>query len=107
MFVDQNVKDALQKLKTGTFEQKRLFDSLEEARDKLEKNPFVGVRVQKALWPKIYVKRYGINNLRKMDLPEGWRIVYTIKGNEIEIVAIILEWFSHKQYEKRFGYKSG
>jgi len=50
----------------------------------------------------------GIDNLRKYDLPNGWRLIYTVKGNSVEMVAVILEWSaSHKKYEKRFGYKVG
>ncbi len=46
-----------------------------------------------------------MNNLWKYDLPDGWRIIYTITTpNKIEILAIILEWSDHKGYEKRFGY---
>ena len=44
--------------------------------------------------------------MRKCNLPDGWRLVYTLAGNEIEIISILLEWFSHKEYERRFGYKS-
>lgn len=36
----------------------------------------------------------------------GWRLIYTISGNKIEIVSIILEWMDHKSYERRFGYRS-
>jgi hypothetical protein len=63
------------------------------------------VRIPKVLWPSEYVKKYGVDNLRKYDLPDGWRLVYTLVGNKIEIISVISEWYSHKNYEKRFGYK--
>lgn len=107
MFADESVRDALEKLKTGTFEQRRLFDSVEEAMGTLEKDPFAGEKVPKQLWPRIYLQKYGINNLHKLNLPDGWRLTYTIRGDEVEIVAIILEWMTHKEYAKRFGYKVG
>ncbi len=53
-----------------------------------------------------YVRNYGITNLRKYNLPDAWRLLYTIVGNEIEIISVLLEWLSHKEYERRFGYKS-
>lgn len=28
-------------------------------------------------------------------------------GDEVEIASVILEWFSHKEYERRFNYKTG
>ena len=54
--------------------------------------------------PKEYKQRYGINNLWKYNLPNAWRLVYSITGNEVEIIAILLEWFDHKDYERRFKY---
>ncbi len=38
------------------------------------------------------------------DLPSAWRLIYTIESDEIKIVSIILEWFDHKDYEKKFNY---
>ena len=85
---------------------KRSYNALLNAIDEMKKNPEVGIPVPSALWPKIYIQKYGINNLRKYDLQPGWRLVYTIKSSEINIIAVLLEWFdSHKKYEKRFGYK--
>jgi len=59
---------------------------------------------QKRLIPKLYIERYRINNLCKYDLPKGWRLLYSIAREEVLIVAIILEWLSHPEYERRFGY---
>ena len=71
----------------------------------LKKNPLAGVIIPRKLWPREYIKKYEITNLRKYDLPEGWRMIYTLAGNEVEIISIILEWFDHGNYAKRFGYK--
>ena len=106
IFADESVRDALLALREGKFEEKRLLGWLEEARAALMADPFVGVRVERKLWPKIYFKKYEINNLWKYDLQDGWRLIYTVRGNEVEIMSVILEWLSHKQYERRFGYKA-
>ena len=58
----------------------------------------------RSLFQKIYIKKYGIDNLWKYDLPKAWRLLYSIVGDEIRIIAIVIEWLSHKDYEKRFGY---
>ena len=50
------------------------------------------------------MKKYEINNLWKYNLPNGWRLIYTVKASSVEIVSIILEWSDHKSYERRFGY---
>lgn len=73
--------------------------------DDIKQNAFCGIPIPKRLIPKIYVQKYKINNLWKYDLPDGWRIVYSITTpNKVEILAMILEWFSHPEYERRFHY---
>ncbi len=105
-FADKAVYDAYERLKDGNFEEKELHRMLTSTFRELEKNPLLGVKVPSAVWPAIYVKKYGIDNLRKCNLTSAWRLVYTLDGSDIEIVSVILEWFdSHKKYEKRFGYK--
>lgn len=105
-FANESLREAFDTLKSGRFEDKQMCEFLNRAFDDLKKDPFIGVKVQRNDWPRIYVQKHGIDNLRKYDLPNGWRVIYTLRGNDIEIVAVILEWFSsHKEYEKRFGYK--
>ena len=72
----------------------------------LRRDPFCGARIPKTLWPIEYVKRYRINNLWKYNLPNAWRLVYTVKGSEVEILAVFIEWMSHTEYERRFGYRA-
>lgn len=103
-FIDVKIQKAFIELKSGRFEERELTTFIERAITDLKENPLTGVAVPQKLWPVEYIRRYGINNLRKYDLPNGWRLVYTLRGNEIEIVSIILEWFSHKEYERRFKY---
>lgn len=93
-------------MKSGKFEDKQLANEIEGAINALKENPLRGVKIERRLWPKEYVKKYGIDNLRKYDLRNGWRLLYTLAGNQIEIVAILLEWMDHKAYERRFWYKS-
>ncbi|MBU0470096.1 MAG: hypothetical protein KKA62_04340 [Nanoarchaeota archaeon] len=71
----------------------------------LRENAFFGIQIPKRLIPKEYIKKYEINNLWKYDLPRGWRLLYTIApNNEVELISAILEWFDHKNYERRFKY---
>ena len=53
---------------------------------------------------KKYVLDYKIDNLWKYDLPNSWRLIYTIRLDEVEIISVVLEWFNHKEYDRRFGY---
>ncbi|MBU3906976.1 MAG: hypothetical protein KKA64_01865 [Nanoarchaeota archaeon] len=71
----------------------------------IQKNAFCGIQLPKRLIPKEYIQKYGITNLWKYDLPDGWRLVYSITTpNKIEIISIILEWFNHPEYERKFHY---
>ena len=103
-FGDGPVYKAFQNLKSGKFEEKELALFIQRAIDDLKANPFIGVPIPHKLWPVVYIRKFSINNLRKYNLPNGWRLIYTLKANEVEIVSIILEWFSHKEYERRFNY---
>lgn len=103
-FVNKSLEKEFEDLKTNKFVDKKLYDFIDRAISDLKKNPLVGIKIPKSLWPKEYVKKYDIRNLQKYDLPNGWRLIYTIKTDEIKILSIILEWFSHKNYEKRFKY---
>jgi len=107
VFVDEKLHKAYLDLEKGRSEEKELALFLKRAIDDLRENPACGNKIPRAVWPREYVQKYGIDNLWNYYLPDGWRLVYTLKGNELEIISIILEWFNHKEYEKRFGYKSG
>lgn len=104
VFADEKVKEAFDMLKKTTSE-KRLYDSIVRAFKDIEESPTAFIHIRQRLIPKEYVVKYGINNLWKYDLPNGWRLLYSLGKNEIEIIAIVLEWLDHKKYERRFGYR--
>ena len=103
-FADEKIKQALLALKQGKGAEPGLYEFLNRAFDDLKQNPFCGIKIPKRLWPKEYIKKYGINNLWKYDLPDAWRLIYTIRANQVTILTVVLEWFDHKEYERRFGY---
>lgn len=81
-----------------------LYKFLERATDDLKQNPFCGIQVPKRQIPKTYVSKYEIDNLCKYSLPDAWRLICSVAESEVEIIGILLEWFPHKEYEKRFRY---
>ena len=103
-FIEASLKKAFEELEKGKHEEKELAVSLRKAIDDLKENPLCGIRVPSTLWPKAYIQKYKIDNLRKYDLPNAWRMLYTLRGNEIEIISVIIEWLSHKEYERKFKY---
>ncbi|MDP7457973.1 MAG: hypothetical protein QGH47_04560 [Candidatus Woesearchaeota archaeon] len=103
-FISQKLKDEFESLHKGKFQDRQLYQFIDHALDDIKKNPTCGTKIVKKLWPKQYIQKYGITNLWKYDLPSAWRVMYTIETDEIRIMSIILEWFDHKAYEKRFKY---
>jgi Txe/YoeB family toxin of Txe-Axe toxin-antitoxin module len=103
-FAKIELKKAFLELKEGKFEEKNLYNFINRAIGDLKENPFSGVKIPKKLWPKKYIKEYKITNLWKYNLPNAWRLVYTLIGDEVKIVSMILEWGNHKDYERRFSY---
>ena len=79
----------------------QLLKSIKTKSDFIKSNPFYGDNIPKKLIP----KGYGVQNLWRVELNNFWRMLYTIKGNQIEIVCFILGIIDHKEYNKKFGYK--
>ena len=102
-FIDEGLKKSFLELREGKFEERKLFEFISRAIEDLRRNPFCGIRIQNKLIPKEY-KKYEIDNLWKYDLPNAWRLLYTIVGNNVKIVGVLLSWMNHKDYEKLFGY---
>ena len=102
-FISTTLKKAYESLRARKHENRQLQEFIRRAIECLTENAECGTKVPKKLWPKQY-KKYGITNLWKYDLPGSWRLVYTIEADEVCVISIILEWFDHKKYERRFGY---
>ena len=103
-FAEAKIEKALQELKNSKTEDKKLYGWLNRAFDDISENAFCGIQIPKKLIPKEYNKKYQIDNLWKYNLPNAWRLLYSVARDEIIIITIILEWLPHKEYERRFGY---
>jgi len=103
-FADKKLKAAFEKLKTSKTEDKKLYRWLNRAFDDLQKDAFCGIQIPRRLIPKEYIKKYQIDNLWKYNLPNAWRLLYSIARDEIIVISIIIEWMNHKTYERRLGY---
>ena len=101
VFISEELEDDFNSLKVDDPIRKAMARAIGD----LKENAFSGIKIPKRLFPKEYVQKYGITNLWKYDLPRGWRLLYTVTSdNEVELISAILEWFDHKDYEKRFKY---
>lgn len=104
-FGDENVKKAYLQLESQKFQEKEFKQFLDRAFEDIQKNAFCGTQIPKRLIPKEYQIKFGLlDNLWKYNLPNAWRLIYTIKKDEIVVLSIILEWMDHKEYERRFNY---
>lgn len=45
-----------------------------------------------------------VRNLYKLELPDGWRALYTVGSRGVQRVAMVLEVADHKRYERLMGY---
>ena len=103
-FVDAELQKDCLKLQNGTSSERQLSQWLTRAFTDISENAFCGIQIPKRLIPKAYLKKYGIHNLWKYNLPAAWRLLYAIENQEIIVVSIVLEWLSHTDYERRFQY---
>ena len=84
-----------------------LLNSIKQKIEFLKDNPEYGLHIPKDRIPKEYVIKYDINNLWKANLSGAWRMIYTIRGSEVEIISLVLDILNHRDYEKKFGYREG
>tara|TARA_Y100000310_G_scaffold344017_1_gene454563 strand:+ start:2218 stop:2598 length:381 start_codon:yes stop_codon:yes gene_type:complete len=82
-----------------------LLRSVKQKVDLLKDNPQYGIHIPKNRIPKEYRTNFDANNLWKVNLSGAWRMIYTVRGSKIEVIALILDILDHRNYEKKFGYK--
>ena len=82
-----------------------LLRSIKRVSDLLKQNPFAGDQVPKRQAPGKYALKYDADNVWRIELADRWRMIYTITGDQIEIITFVMDIFDHKEYDKVFGYK--
>lgn len=83
-----------------------LLNAINRIFDILTANPFYGENAKKDLIPKEYRQKYDADNLFIADLPDYWRMIYTLESDEIEIIAFVLDIINHDGYNKKFGFRN-
>ncbi len=109
IILSSGAREVFEYLNRESINSKIEFSILKSVRQKTElikQNPHYGNPISKKLIPKEYKKKYSITNLFRIELPNHWRMLYTLTEGEtqIEIIAFVLEIMSHKKYDKFFGY---
>ena len=101
--LNQLVGQQLKEGKQSTFEI-QLLNSIKQKINFIKLNPFYGDNIPKKLIPQEYKTMYGATNLWRAELVHYWRMLYTIKGDQVEIICFILDIVNHNDYNKKFGY---
>jgi len=78
----------------------QLLRAIKKKIELLKTNPFYGDNIPKKQIPSVY----DIQNLWRVKLPHFWRMLYTIKGDQVEIICFVMDILNHKEYDKKFGY---
>ncbi len=83
----------------------QLLKSIDREKDNIKIDPQYGIHISRRNITKAVANRYGTDRLWKVDLVGYWRMIYTITGDEVKIIAFVMEFMDHKKYDKIFGYK--
>ena len=101
IFVDESLENSFNSLNDSDPIKKALIRAIKT----LQEDAFVGRKVKQNIIPKFLIQKYKINNLWIYNLPEGWRMIYSLTPSEnIEIIAAVLDWMNHKDYERLFKF---
>ena len=101
IFADDKLESAFNSLEENDWLKKAIQKAIKD----LTENIFCGDRIKKELIPKEYLQKYGIDNLWWYPLPNAWRLVYSVfTPSNVEILAVIIDYSNHKDYERKFGY---
>lgn len=86
---------------------------LNKAIDELKMDFKVGQILPKKIYPsayKEYLRKYAqeisIDKLWVLKVSGDWRIIYTVVGDEIGVISFILDSMKHKEYDRKFHFKT-
>jgi len=87
--------------------ERMILNAINKKVELIKVNHHYGDPIAKALIPQEYKDKYGITNLFRVELPNFWRMLYTLTDGEsnIEIIAFVLDIMDHPAYDKKFGYR--
>ena len=81
-----------------------LWKAVDNCLEELKANAQAGIKIPRSLWPRGYVKDYGLTNLYKCNLAGAWRLLYTIYVESGRVKVLAIDYMSHKEYEELFRY---
>jgi hypothetical protein len=101
VFADDSIERAFNYLPENNI----IKGAIRRAISNLKEDIFCGKNIPKKQIPREYIKKYDIDNAWWYPLPDGWRLIYSVSTpDNIEILAVILDYLDHKKYERMFKY---
>lgn len=74
---------------------------------RLRENVAVGDQIPRRLIPERLRRAYALENLWRLELPGGWRALYTVVTSPDEPPTVgIVRIMNHKEYDRLFGYST-
>ncbi|MBT7101992.1 hypothetical protein HN935_00595 [archaeon] len=100
-FIDRSLEEAFNIIDNNDPTKKALIRAIKD----IKENCYCGRNVRKKLIPRRLIDKYKINNLWIYNLPSAWRLLYSLTNSgEVKLVAVVLDWMNHKDYEKLFKF---
>ena len=102
----KQVYDYLNRMAPVSKKERKILKAINYKIELIKNNFQYGEPIAKNLIPQEYKEKYGATNLHRVELPDFWRMLYTVNqgSSEIEIVAFVLDIIDHPTYDKKFGY---
>ncbi|MFH0714723.1 MAG: hypothetical protein V1847_03040 [Candidatus Diapherotrites archaeon] len=87
--------------------ERSILNALNKKLELVKQNIHYGSPIGKDKIPETFKQKYGINNLFRVELPNFWRMLYSLTNNEteVEIIAFVLDISSHPEYDRKMNYR--
>jgi len=85
--------------------ERSLLNAINRKIELIKRDPSMGDSIAKVLIPQEYRRKYLVKSLYRVELPNYWRMLYTISDEELKVIAFIIDVVDHKEYGRKFGYK--
>jgi len=83
----------------------QLLSSINNAIKNIKADHRYGDLIPRKYISKITIEKYGTDKIFRVELVGYWRLLYTLIGDEVKIIAFILEFMNHNKYNKVFRYR--
>ena len=85
--------------------ERSIVKAIDEKKGWIQNDWHYGNPIAKILIPDEYRIKYGAMNLFRVELPNFWRMLYSVRDYDDKTEIIVVDILDHKSYNKKFGYK--